>query len=147
MEKKEFFEEKQFNDVAYAQDILASSNAKLEKQKFALIIAAAATALNLGGFALGDGFLAFAMLFAGIVGAIIAYIIGGGFRSAIACAFKIGKFGWFILPFPYDLVTGICCFSFAVFGFFLTPVVFVFVNYRQLKKDRDEAQTYIDYCR
>ena len=143
---KELFENVTFNDAAYAKDIRDKSAAKLEKLKIALIIAAIATICSIIAFkfskheALSNVFFVIA-----VVGAIASYILGGGINIAIKWALKIGKIGWFILPFPIDIATGLFAILFSLLSFFFLPVIFVALNYYQANKDYKAAEEYLSF--
>lgn len=42
----------------------------------------------------------------GVMGGMVSYFFGG-FGTAVRMSGKIAKWGWLILPFPYDIMTGI----------------------------------------
>ena len=71
-----------------------------------------------------------------IVGSIAGYILGGGIKVALGTAWKLAKFGWIIVPFPFDLMTGTLTFVIACVVFLLFPVVFVFSSF--IKKEGAE---------
>ena len=48
---------------------------------------------------------------------LVSYIFGG-LGTAFRMAGKIAKWGWLIIPFPYDLTKGALSFVFALFVFF-----------------------------
>lgn len=52
----------------------------------------------------------------------VAYLLGG-LLTAIKCALKIAKWGWIIIPFPYDLVTGFLAFFAGLLVFLLVPII------------------------
>lgn len=64
-----------------------------------------------------------------IIGLIVGYILGGGLKGAIGSAWKLAKFGWLIVPFPYDIMTGCITFVCAIMVFMLCPVIFVFLSF------------------
>ena len=153
MEKGELFQELTFDNAAYATDVRDASEKKMQKVKLGLIIAAAATGLDIIGLLISSGsgivadILGGAVLFIGVVGAIVAYIIGGGFGTALRWAKKLAVFGWVILPFPADILTGIMAFLLSIVAFFLFPLIFVFLHYRQVKKDYEAAVQYLSYLK
>jgi len=141
-ESKKFFESVQFDTVENAENTARKAAKKLEKAKIGLIIAGVATALSALGFSFEVlGFL----LPIAFLAAIAAYIVGGGIKIALKTAWKIAKFGWFVIPFPYDIVTGIVTLIFAIMGFIFFPVVFVLVNFFQIKKTLNEAEEFLGY--
>ncbi len=76
-----------------------------------------------------------AMLFVAFICSIVSYILAGGFAKAITSALALGKIGWFIVPFPIDIATGIATFGFALLLFLFMPVFFVYGNYRDARAE------------
>lgn len=64
--------------------------------------------------------------------AIVSYILAG-FGTAFRMAGKIAKWGWIIIPFPYDLLSGIMSFVFAIMAFFILPIIPVYKAYKTYK--------------
>ena len=64
-----------------------------------------------------------------LIGLVLGYVLGGGVKGAIGIAWKLAKFGWIIVPFPYDLMTGVMTLALAFLVFMLCPVLFVFLNF------------------
>ena len=62
------------------------------------------------------------LIMLGIVLALCSYCLGG-LWTAIKAALGIAKWGWFLVPFPYDLATGLIAFIFALAVFFLIPII------------------------
>lgn len=157
-EKEPFFTEMKFDSAQYAQDVKEASEKKLERVKKGLIIAAVAQVawfFGLGIFvklpmALTDFFGVVA-----IVGTIAAYIVGGGlgsaFKSTWKFAKKIGIFGWVCIPFPADIFSGLMLTAFAIVSiplfFIFIPLLLVFLNYIQVKKDYKAAEDFLSYCK
>ena len=60
---------------------------------------------------------------------------------------EMAKFGWFIIPvFPMDVFVGITAFCVVAWLFCCVPSLFVFVNMRQISKEKAEAEEYLKYC-
>ena len=144
--KMQFYEEMEFDDVRYAVDIVNEHGAKLKRVKKGLIISVCAIACTLSSFVIGlENPLSSFLIIAGLIGSIAAYIVGGGFSTAIRWAWKIAVFGWIIIPFPFDLLTGFACLYFAFFFFLFVPTIFVYMNYRQINMDYMAAKKYVSY--
>ena len=153
--KKTFYEEMVFDDAQLALDAMEESEEKLVKAKRGLWLAVGATIYNLFGFAI----VAFLLNLLGIdyaesfeislciaIGLTLAsYILGGGFGTAVKWAWKLAIFGWIIIPFPYDLIVGFMTMGFSLACFAFIPILFVFINYRQIKKDYAAAKKYLSY--
>jgi hypothetical protein len=94
------------------------------------------------------------ILIVALVGTILAYILGGGLGAALKVTWKfakgIGWFGWFCVPFPADIFTGIMLTILAIVMipmlFIFIPLVLVFLNYIQVNKDYKAAEEYLKYC-
>lgn len=104
----------------------------MNRLKIAQYIALGATALSViggilsannaefGGTLLGIGFLA----------GLVSYIFGG-LGTAIRMAGGIAKWGWLIVPFPYDIMTFFMSFFFAIFAFVFLPIIPVRKAYKE----------------
>ena len=108
----------------------------MNRGKVALLVALVATVMAGPGWSIMSkcdgvlGVLGMIMFFAGIATAVASYILmPGGFLEAVKAALGIGKIGWFILPFPVDIFTGIMTTLFAVTVFMLVPIIFVGIRY------------------
>ena len=156
-EKKEMFEKMEFNDAAYAKSIQEESLAKLGRVKIGVIIATIATVCSVLGIIVPEvfiknnqspvtHFLEIFILIAPIL-AIVSYIIGGGFLNAIKWAIKIGKLGYHLIPIiVVDLFIGFAAMVLALMAFLFAPIIFVGLNYIQIKRDYDDATTYLNFC-
>jgi hypothetical protein len=58
----------------------------------------------------------------GIALTLCAYCLGG-LWTAVKAALNIAKWGWLLVPFPYDLAIGLFAFMIAMMVLFLFPVV------------------------
>lgn len=76
--------------------------------------------VGFGGTLLGFGFLA----------GLVSYLFGG-LGTAVKMAGKIAKWGWLVVPFPYDLTTGALSFIFALFAFVFLPIIPVRKAYKE----------------
>ena len=142
-----------FNDAAFnfaqrSQEEWEKKNRKLSRIKKGLIIAAIAQAifiliyiLDTSGILIFDDFLFIIYL----ITTIAAYIIGGGLLGAIRKCWKIAKklffIGWICVPFPMDIFTGLFTsllgFTFLPMGIIMMPLLMVFLNYRDTKKEME----------
>ena len=67
----------------------------------------------------------------GVMIGLISYFFGG-IKTAVKMAGKIAKWGWIILPFPYDIVTGLgCIFLFSIFVFMALPIIPIRKAYKE----------------
>ena len=62
------------------------------------------------------------MLVLGILLSVCAYCLGG-LLTAIKSSLSIAKWGWFVVPFPYDLATFPVAFIVSMFVLFLAPII------------------------
>ena len=148
-EKKNLIEKMEFDDFAFAKQTFEDSDKKLGRIRTGLIVSAAATLASFIGFSAIDknDTIGGIFILVALITAIASYIIGGGMKIAFKAAKKLAVFGWFILPFPYDLGTGICTIIIAPIAFLFIPVVFVYINYKQVKRNRDDAEEYMKFCK
>lgn len=58
----------------------------------------------------------------GIALSICAYCLGG-LLTVIKSAISIAKWGWVVVPFPYDLITFPIALLFFLIAFFLVPII------------------------
>lgn len=122
----------------------AIKNIWKDRYTYAQYIAIVATLLN------GVGLLTFGtegtvlnmigalMLFIGLGLTFCSYCLGG-LWTAVKAALGIAKWGWLVVPFPYDLATGLAAFVFAMIALFLFPIVPV---HKALKEHK--VQQYIE---
>ncbi|MDD6657102.1 MAG: hypothetical protein PUE95_07425 [Lachnospiraceae bacterium] len=73
----------------------------------------------------------------------VAYIFGG-FGTAFKMAGKIAKWGWFIAPFPFDLVTFGVSFSFAFMVFFFLPIIPIRKAYKEKCVKKEDKESVVD---
>ena len=116
-----------------------------DRYNFALYTSLAASVLN------GIGLLTFGTegsllnmlgalaLFFGIGLTLCSYLLGG-LWTAVKSALSIAKWGWLVVPFPYDLATGVAAFFVALIVLFLFPVVPVFKARREYQTQQFIAQ-------
>jgi len=149
-EKIELFEEIVFDDVQYAVDMYNAYKKKLAKVKKGIIYAVFASVINLTwavpvlqGYE--DTPIRFVCLFLGIILTVIAYVKGGGIISVFRWAWRVGRFAWGLLFFPFDIFLGICVWYFSLLGFLFLPIIVVLVNYGQIKMNFESAEQYISY--
>ena len=105
----------------------------MNRLKIAQYIATGATVFSvigalLGGIS-GNEFGEGLMMIGFMVG-LVSYLFGG-LGTAIKMAGGIAKWGWFVVPFPYDLVTVLCAFIFAIFVLLFLPIIPVRKAYKQ----------------
>ena len=100
------------------------------RYQYAHLIALVATALNvvgilsfwlMGGTNIGD-FIGALSILLGVVLAFCAYCLGG-LWTAIKVALNIGVWGWRVIPFPYDIVTGFAAFIAGIVILILIPII------------------------
>ena len=145
---KKIIETLEFSDALHAQKTIEKTEKSLKKIKRAFIPAAISTVAGIlsMGSAFEDPSINGFLMTLSLVVAIVSYIMGGGFKIAVKAAGKLAVVGWFICPFPIDIAVGICTMIFAVAAFFFLPLVFVFLNYRQHKKNLEDAKEYLECC-
>ena len=116
------------------------------RYSYAQYTASAASILNgiglVGIFSESDTMLLLCgvAIFPGILLTLCTYCLGG-FWTAVKASLGIAKWGWLIVPFPYDLATGFMAFFFALFALILFPIIPV----HKARKDR-QMQQYMEQC-
>ena len=99
-----------------------------DRYTYAQYMAIVASVLNGMGLLLMDtdgtawGMIGALALLLGIGLTFCSYCLGG-FWTAVKAALNIAKWGWLVVPFPYDLVTGLAAFVFAMIALFLFPEI------------------------
>ena len=136
----------EFSSYEQAQDQAQKALGKRNRVLIGLALSVLATGLTLfglfGGHPDGQGMMYLALAF---FTAIPAYILGGGFGKALKAAGKLAKFGWLIIPFPYDLITGFMTLIIAGFLFFCAPFFFVVKNALNANTEYNEAAKNLSY--
>ncbi len=158
-ERKPIIIEPVFNSYQAAVDMRDKAQKKVNRIKIGLLIALVAELLWVATFMIhptNDFMIVLSDI--SIVGALIttiaAYIIGGGLGIALRTSWKIsttiGWIGWFVVPFPMDIFTGIFLTIMGIVMLplllFFVPIVFVLINLRQNSVDLKAAETYLKYC-
>lgn len=69
-------------------------------------------------------------IFLGVLLALIAYCFGG-FGAALKSSLTIAKWGWIVVPFPYDLATFVIALFFSIIAFFLIPIIPIRKAYKE----------------
>ena len=105
----------------------------MNRLKIAQYIALGATAFSvIGGIIGGMSGSQFGMVLMsiGFIAGLVSYIFGG-LGTAIRMAGGIAKWGWIVVPFPYDLMTFFLSFFFAIFAFVFLPIIPVRKAYKE----------------
>lgn len=104
----------------------------MNRLKIAQYIALGATVLSVVGGILSANNVGFggALLGIGILAGLVSYIFGG-LGTAIRMAGRIAKWGWIIVPFPYDIMTFFLSFIFSIIAFVLLPIIPVRKAYKE----------------
>lgn len=97
----------------------------MNRFKIAQYIALVATALSVIGWLLWGVLgsqVGLTMIGIGALIGIVSYVFGG-ILTAFKMACGIAKWGWFVLPFPYGIVTFIGAFAIAIYVFICFPII------------------------
>lgn len=92
-----------------------------------LVASVIATVAIWAGFSM-DGILADVLGVIWLIGLEAGYVLAGGIKGAVGFAWKLAKFGWLIVPFPMDIMTGVFSFVVAFLIFLLCPAFFVLLS-------------------
>lgn len=156
--KKNYFTNLDINSMIEAEDVVAKESEKIEKSKKGLKISAIATiswavmaivwalAVNIESNTLSDiVFFTFAVpsFLIAFIGTIVAYIKSGGFLETLKIIGKLGLVGWFVVPFPFDLITGFVVMVYTAFAFFVCPVAILGLVHLIRKKRIKKAEEYL----
>lgn len=99
--------------------------------KIAQYIAVGATALSVIAAIVGTNTeVGNALMVFGVLGALVSYLFGG-FGTAVKIASKIAKWGWFVVPFPLDIITFIVAFIVTIYVFLFLPIIPVRKAYKE----------------
>lgn len=156
--RKNYFTNADICSIIEAEDIVAKETEKLEKSKKGLKISAASTlawlistviciiTAGIESYTLADIIL-FTIILPGflfaIIGTIVAYVKSGGFLETLKIIGKIGFVGWFIIPFPFDLITGFFVMFYTAIAFFVCPVSILGIVHLIRKKRIKKANEYL----
>ena len=105
----------------------------MERLRIAQYIAGVATFLTIFGmFIATKGFSnAGPVVFCiGIAVGIVSYLFGG-FGKACSISMALAKFGWTIVPFPYDILTFLVTFMLSIIVFLFFPIIPVRRAYKE----------------
>ena len=75
----------------------------------------------------------------GVMAGIVSYFFGG-FGTAVRMAGKIAKWGWLIVPFPYDIVTGMVSFFISIMVFIGLPIIPIRKAYKEQMLDAEVVE-------
>ena len=138
MSKKQLFEEMKFDNYQYALDVKQDAEERLAKGKSVFTLSIIGTILGCTAI----------LIPAAIIVSIICYIKIGGFKTAVRYGWKLAKIGWFIVPiFPFDLFVGMMFFIMVPYFSLFFPIIIVSLFKRQAKKDLEQAEQYLKYCK
>ncbi len=145
--------------VVVAEATITEETRKLKKSKRGIIAALISMGMWLLGAGVGtlsdiDGlpipvvdFLQLSALgiwLLALITTLVAYLIGGSVGETLKIIGKIGFVGWFIIPFPYDIITGLAAMFFTVVALFACPLVVLGIIYLVRKRRIKKAQQFLD---
>lgn len=105
----------------------------MNRFKIAQYIALGATVFSVIGFLVAvtiNSNVGSSIMCIGFLAGLVSYIFGG-LLTAIKMAGSIAKWGWIVVPFPYDLMTFPMAFVFAIITFIFLPIIPVRKAYKQ----------------
>ena len=105
----------------------------MKRLEIAQYIALGATCMTVLGFVINlatQSRWSMTMCGYGVMIGLISYFFGG-IKTAVKMAGKIAKWGWIILPFPYDIVTGLVAFFISIFLFMALPIIPIRKAYKE----------------
>ena len=105
----------------------------MNRYVIAQIIALVATILSVIGFILSykgiNNYWGDYMMLFGFALGIVSYLFGG-LLTAIKMSAGIAKWGWFLVPFPLDILTFFVCLVLAFIVFIFIPIIPVRIAYK-----------------
>lgn len=91
-----------------------------------------------------SSFVWLAALIANIVIFIIAMVSGG--KAMFNLVKKVAFLGWFICPFPIDIVVGIIIMIYSFVACLNAPIIIFLVALFKMKRDNKKYNEYLKYC-
>lgn len=134
-----------FNNYEEAKDVARTAKRRKIRHLIAVAISALATGFTAYGVFGASGIEMMEYFVYAFMLAIPAYLIGGGFGKVLKTAGKLAKFGWLILPFPFDIFTGLLTFVVSAFALFCLPLFFTFAGFVQCNRDHKAAQKHLSH--
>ncbi|MEE1305339.1 MAG: hypothetical protein U0K68_09365 [Agathobacter sp.] len=140
IKKNQIYEQMVFNDYAYAQKEVEKYEEKMIFKYIGLGCGALSTLLGILAFTTNELFATFSIILA-----IVSYILVGGFLTALRIAKNLAFWGWLIIPFPFDIGTGLMTLIFAILGFLMFPIIFNLIAFFGIRKDYVAAKEYLSF--
>ncbi len=146
-------------NVMVAEATIEAETAKIKKSKRGIIASIISMVMWLAGLGLGclsdiDGlprpivdFLQISALgiwLLALITTLVAYLIGGSVGETLKIIGKIGFVGWFIIPFPYDIITGLAAMFLTVVALFACPLLVLGIIHIVRKRRIKKAQQFLD---
>ena len=120
----------------------------MKRLEIAQYIALGATCMTVLGFVINlatQSRWSMTMCGYGVMIGLISYFFGG-IKTAVKMAGKIAKWGWIILPFPYDIVTGLVAFFISIFVFMALPIIPIRKAYKEQSMETRFIREEIGRC-
>ena len=150
-----------FDDAAYAQSVKEQEITYLETVRPGLKIAGIATCINIFMMLVGSTLLyvldmssptlsnvmAIIWVCSIPVLTIYSYAKGGGIGTALKTWFTVIKWAWLVIFFPLDIIAVVLVIGYGGLAIILAPIVFVYINYRNHKKNLEAAEEYLKFCK
>ncbi|MBE6802150.1 MAG: hypothetical protein E7530_04620 [Ruminococcaceae bacterium] len=135
MKRNYFYDD--ITNIVMAEETIAKESKKIEKSKKGLVVAA--VSMLVWGFGVVAaciqsaiylprpwtdifGVITLGVIFVGFVGCIVSYFLSGSVLETLKIVGKIGFWGWFIIPFPFDIITGLAVMFLTLCAFFSCPI-------------------------
>lgn len=149
---------KEILSAQHARDELEKNEVLAEKIKKLLIPSLISSVLCVGGWSLfqklqhADSTFGFevagcvwlAALVANIVIFVIAMVLGG--KPMLKLMKNIALLGWFICPFPIDIVVGLFILLYSFVAVLNAPILIFIVALIKMKRDNKKYNEYLKYC-
>lgn len=149
---RKIFKIAEINDVVSAQQILKRNEEKNAKRKKGFYVSIAASILwFLFWYVVYDGkpsklpeIFYYIWIVLGLALTVASYILCGSFKEFLKITGSLALIGWYIVPFPFDLMTIIFTVYFSLIASFFFPVIIIAISYYLSRKESRAAKEYID---
>jgi hypothetical protein len=158
--KRNYFYKDDIVSVIQAEETIEKETKKLKKSKRGFAVAAISMAAwIIGVFTVYLGatywdnlpqplsdilaLICLGVICVGFLGCLVSYFLSGSVFETLKIVGKIGFWGWFILPFPYDILTGFLLMFFTLCAFFACPIAVLGIIYLIRKKRIKTAEKFL----
>ena len=140
-------EELQFSGAAFAQQKMERIIKKEKRLVVAFILAAIAMLIIINASKLSQNPIIDKLSVVVLIGSLICTYVMCGFKSVLKVWKNIAFWGWYVTPFPIDLIVVAMSFSISLILLIFLPLLFVVIEYVNNKKEKTEVEQYLAACK